>query len=158
MSAYRRVDGFKSPVGWLSVCEAFTFLRYSQPTWCMTVVTVKTVGIKWISVDVSRQLHVYIVMERLTGGELLDRIRRKKQFTETEASCIARKLVSAVDFIHSKGVVHRDIKPEVRFLPIFFWRFHERFLAGAGYPDQVTKFIAYFQIRATRAQFSAMII
>jgi len=89
----------------------------------MTVVTVKTVGIKWISVDVSRQLHVYIVMERLTGGELLDRIRRKKQFTETEASCIAQKLVSAVDFIHSKGVVHRDIKPEVRFLPIFFLTF-----------------------------------
>jgi len=68
---------------------------------------------KPIVADVLCQLHVYIVMERLTGGELLDRIRRKKQFTETEASCIARKLVSAVDFIHSQGVVHRDIKPEV---------------------------------------------
>ena len=52
-------------------------------------------------------------MELLTGGELLDRIRRKKHFTETEASSITRKLVSAINFIHSKGVVHRDIKPEV---------------------------------------------
>jgi len=62
---------------------------------------------------VVRQLHVYIVMERLTGGELLDRIRHKKQFTEAEASCITRKLRSSINFIHSKGVVHRDIKPEV---------------------------------------------
>jgi len=53
-------------------------------------------------------------MELLTGGELLDRIRRKKHFTETEASLITRKLVSAIEFIHSKGVVHRDIKPEVQ--------------------------------------------
>jgi len=52
-------------------------------------------------------------MELLTGGELLDHIRRKKHFTENEASCITRKLVSAIDFIHSKDVVHRDIKPEV---------------------------------------------
>lgn len=59
------------------------------------------------------QLHVYIVMELLKGGELLDRIKRKKCFTEPEASEIMRKIISAVSFMHSKGVVHRDLKPEV---------------------------------------------
>lgn len=52
-------------------------------------------------------------MELLKGGELLDRIRKKKSFTEPEASEIMKKLVKAVDSMHRKGVVHRDLKPEV---------------------------------------------
>lgn len=60
------------------------------------------------------QFHTYIVLELLKGGELLDRIRKKKSFTEPEASNIMLKLVNAVDFMHSKGIVHRDLKPEVR--------------------------------------------
>lgn len=59
------------------------------------------------------QAHTYIVLELLRGGELLERIRRKDKFTESEASQIMRKLVSAVSFMHSRGVVHRDLKPEV---------------------------------------------
>ncbi|GFN99037.1 ribosomal protein s6 kinase [Plakobranchus ocellatus] len=56
--------------------------------------------------------HAYIVMELLKGGELLERLRKKKFFTETEASELMWKLVKAVSFMHSKGVVHRDLKPE----------------------------------------------
>lgn len=56
--------------------------------------------------------HTYLVLELLKGGELLDRIRKKTKFTESEASDILRKLVSAVSFMHSRGVVHRDLKPE----------------------------------------------
>ena len=59
------------------------------------------------------QLHTYVVMELLEGGELLSRIKRKQFFTEVEAMDIMNKLVRAVDFMHSKGVVHRDLKPEV---------------------------------------------
>jgi len=51
-------------------------------------------------------------MELLKGGEMLDHIKRKNCFTEPEASTIMRKLVSAVNYIHTKGVVHRDLKPE----------------------------------------------
>ncbi|XP_032883433.1 ribosomal protein S6 kinase alpha-5 isoform X1 [Amblyraja radiata] len=58
------------------------------------------------------QLHTFLVMELLNGGELLERIRKKKHFSETEASCIMRKLVSAVSHMHDVGVVHRDLKPE----------------------------------------------
>lgn len=57
-------------------------------------------------------LHTYIIMELLTGGELFDRIRLKSQFTEREASLIMKSLISAVQYIHSQGVVHRDLKPE----------------------------------------------
>lgn len=54
-----------------------------------------------------------MVLELLGGGELLERIRRKQHFSETEASRIMRKLVSAVSHMHDVGVVHRDLKPEV---------------------------------------------
>lgn len=53
-------------------------------------------------------------MELLNGGELFERIKRKKHFSETEASYIMRKLVSAVSHMHDVGVVHRDLKPEVQ--------------------------------------------
>ncbi|KAJ3612730.1 hypothetical protein NHX12_018988, partial [Muraenolepis orangiensis] len=58
------------------------------------------------------QLHTYLVLELLGGGELLERIRRKQHFSETEASRIMRRLVSAVSHMHDVGVVHRDLKPE----------------------------------------------
>lgn len=61
-------------------------------------------------------MHTYLILELLKGGELLDRIRNKGRcgFSESEASRIMRQLVSAVHFMHSRGVVHRDLKPEVR--------------------------------------------
>ncbi len=60
------------------------------------------------------QLHEYIVMELLGGGELLDRLRTKHSFTEAQASGLFKQLVSAVSFMHQKRVVHRDLKPEVK--------------------------------------------
>ncbi|CAL8308989.1 unnamed protein product [Gadus morhua 'NCC'] len=58
------------------------------------------------------QYHTYLVMELLGGGELLERIKRKKLFGEAEASQLLRHLVSAVSHMHEAGVVHRDLKPE----------------------------------------------
>ncbi|XP_064783778.1 ribosomal protein S6 kinase alpha-5 isoform X3 [Oncorhynchus masou masou] len=62
------------------------------------------------------QLHTYLVLELLRGGELLERIQRKQHFSETEASRIMRRLVSAVSHMHDVGVVHRDLKPEYTML------------------------------------------
>lgn len=60
------------------------------------------------------QYHTYLVMELLRGGELLERIRKKKMFAEWEASQLMKSLVSAVSYMHEAGVVHRDLKPEVK--------------------------------------------
>lgn len=58
------------------------------------------------------EYHTYIIMELLTGGELFERIKNKKILTEREVSIIMKNLVSAIQYIHSQGIVHRDIKPE----------------------------------------------
>uniref|UniRef100_A0A8C5QZT7 Ribosomal protein S6 kinase n=1 Tax=Leptobrachium leishanense TaxID=445787 RepID=A0A8C5QZT7_9ANUR len=58
------------------------------------------------------QLHTFLVMELLKGGELFERIKKKKVFSESEASHIMRRLVSAVSHMHDVGVVHRDLKAE----------------------------------------------
>ncbi len=60
------------------------------------------------------ELHTYIIMELLTGGELFYRIRTQASFSEKEASQLMKKLVSAVNFMHSNDLCHRDLKPEVQ--------------------------------------------
>jgi len=55
---------------------------------------------------------LYLVMELVTGGELFDKIVEKGSYTESEASTLVRKIVSAVDYLHGIDIVHRDLKPE----------------------------------------------
>ncbi|KAI9504789.1 Calcium/calmodulin-dependent protein kinase type I [Coemansia spiralis] len=58
------------------------------------------------------QNNVYLVTELCTGGELFDHIRCRSGFTEQDAASIIRQIVQAVNFLHSHGIVHRDLKTE----------------------------------------------
>jgi len=56
--------------------------------------------------------NTYIVMELLAGGELFDRIVEKGQYPEEEAAELFAQILLSVEFLHSKNIVHRDVKPE----------------------------------------------
>ncbi|GFT18293.1 ribosomal protein S6 kinase alpha-3 [Trichonephila clavipes] len=55
--------------------------------------------------------YIYLVMELLQGGELLDRIQKYESFSEREASAILEVIMGAIKYLHDNGVVHRDLKP-----------------------------------------------
>lgn len=47
---------------------------------------------------------MYLVMELMQGGELLDKILRQKFFSEREASAVLLTLTNAVQYLHQNGV------------------------------------------------------
>lgn len=54
----------------------------------------------------------FLVMERMSGGELFDRIVAKAYYNEKEARDVCRILLEAVAYCHLNSVAHRDLKPE----------------------------------------------
>ena len=53
-----------------------------------------------------------IKMEYIKYGTLKNWIKKKENISEEEASIIISKILSAVEYLHSKQICHRDIKPE----------------------------------------------
>lgn len=56
--------------------------------------------------------YFYLVMQLLEGGDVFDRIVEKNHYTELDARDLARELLSAVAYMHERGVAHRDLKPQ----------------------------------------------
>ena len=54
--------------------------------------------------------HICIVMEYICAGDLLSYIRKRSKLSETTAKYIFKQIVLGLQYIHSKGIVHRDIK------------------------------------------------
>jgi len=60
------------------------------------------------------QSEIYLVQELCLGGELFDRLDEQPDYHYTEQQCarLIKQMLSAVRYIHSKGIVHRDLKLE----------------------------------------------
>jgi serine/threonine protein kinase, bacterial len=54
----------------------------------------------------------YLVQEYIEGQSLADRIRNYGVFTETQVRQFLADILPTLTYIHSKGIIHRDIKPD----------------------------------------------
>jgi hypothetical protein len=53
----------------------------------------------------------WLALDLLPGGSLQDRLARGGPLPVAEAVAVARKLASALEHAHARGILHRDLKP-----------------------------------------------
>ncbi|EHA57458.1 PLK protein kinase [Pyricularia oryzae 70-15] len=52
----------------------------------------------------------YLVLELCPNGSLMDMVKRRKGVTEAEVRFYAVQIAGAIKYMHSKGIIHRDLK------------------------------------------------
>lgn len=53
---------------------------------------------------------VFIVLDYMKGGELTNRILSHEPMTESNIKFLFYQMVLAVDYLHNRGITHRDLK------------------------------------------------
>ena len=55
---------------------------------------------------------VYFVMNFIRGGELFTHLNNEKRFAEDKAKFYALQILLSIGYLHTQGIIYRDIKPE----------------------------------------------
>lgn len=53
-----------------------------------------------------------LILELVSGGELFDFLAQKESLSEEEATQFIKQILNGVQYLHSKGIAHFDLKPE----------------------------------------------
>ncbi|EYB94323.1 hypothetical protein Y032_0173g420 [Ancylostoma ceylanicum] len=67
--------------------------------------------VKLISTDMD-DTNLYMIMEFIPGGELFSYLRASRVFSNAMSRFYAAEIVCALEYIHGKNIVYRDLKPE----------------------------------------------
>jgi serum/glucocorticoid-regulated kinase 2 len=55
---------------------------------------------------------LFFVLDFCPGGELFGLLSKKSRFSEEQAKFYAAQMVLAIEYLHSKDIIYRDLKPE----------------------------------------------
>lgn len=95
--------------------------------WCyICVIATSNLPQLWAEIKIQRSLNhpnivklqecfedeenVYMTLELCHSGSLMDMLRRRKRFTESETRYFVVQLAGACHYMHSHQVIHRDLK------------------------------------------------
>ncbi|KAL3846793.1 hypothetical protein ACJMK2_017749 [Sinanodonta woodiana] len=67
------------------------------------------VNMLWANHD---QTFLYMMMEYVPGGEIFSYLRNYGRFNNSTGNFYACEIVSALDYLHARSIVYRDLKPE----------------------------------------------
>ena len=62
--------------------------------------------------------YLYMLLEFVCGGELFSYLRNAGRFNNSKSNFYAAEIISALDYLHNKAIVYRDLKPENLLLDI----------------------------------------
>ena len=59
---------------------------------------------------IETQNYILIIMENVSGGDLLTYVKKRTKLNEKTSKFIYKQLITSLQYIHSKKIIHRDIK------------------------------------------------
>ena len=54
--------------------------------------------------------YIFIIMENISGGDLLKYIKKRNKLNEKLTKFIFKKIINGIKYLHCSGIIHRDIK------------------------------------------------
>ena len=56
--------------------------------------------------------HIFMLLEYIVGGEMFSHLRKAGRFGNEMTRFYSAEITSAIEFLHSKNIIYRDLKPE----------------------------------------------
>ena len=69
-----------------------------------------------LEIEEENKNEIYLLFEYIENGTLKDLIKKRKKLTEKEVQCYMIQLIFALNYLHSKNIIFKNLKPSKLFI------------------------------------------